>query len=86
MKTLYTECSGSLQAVIAASGFNVDAYLSLMDEEIERGFDEKYKPHQTSYTLSKNDDGRPEIDNPTNPNTLQSKANNSNKNPKISTK
>jgi len=86
MKSLYTECSGSLQAVIAASGFNVDAYLSLMDDEIERGFDEKYKPHQTSYTLSKKNNGRPEIDNPTNPNTIQSKANNSNKKPKISTK
>lgn len=88
MKSLYTECSGSLQAVIAASGFNVEAYLSLMDEEVEKGFDEKYKPHQTSYTMSSSDTqgGRPENANSTNPNTQQSRANGSSKTPKPSNK
>jgi hypothetical protein len=85
MKTLYTECSGSLQAVIAASGFNVDAYLSLMDDEIEREFDKTYKPHQTSYTLSKNNTGAPEKDS-NNESTLKSKATDSNNQPKPSTK
>lgn len=87
MKELYLEGRGSLIAWIASTGFNSDAYITLMDMELEEGFDEKYKPHETSYTISKNDKGgAPEVDNPTNVNTIQTRTNNSNKQPKPSTK
>lgn len=79
MKSLYTEAGGSLSFLIAASGVDPDAYLSVLDEEIDKGIFEKYKPHPTSYTLSKG--GRPEVESPTNENTIQSKGNSSNKLP-----
>ena len=86
MKTLYTECGGSLQAVIAASGMNVDGYLSLLDYEQEHSFDEKYPPHQSMYTQSgRSEPGRPEVSDPTNTNTVMSKSENGNQNPKPST-
>lgn len=89
MKTLYSEAGGSLQFLIASTGVDVDKYLSILDEEIDDNLFEKYKPHQTSYTLSKNDTskekkeaGRPTLDGSTkNENTIQSKSNNSNSMP-----
>ena len=88
MKELYMQGCGSLTAWIASTGFNADAYITLMDMEIDAGFSEKYKPHATSYTLSKDDDkgGRPENDNPTNDNTAKSKSSGGNNQPKPSTK
>lgn len=88
MKELYLQGKGSLTAWIASTGFNADAYFTLMDMELEEGFDEKYLPHPTSYTLSSNDNkgGRPEEENPTNENTVQTKTNNSNNQPKPSTR
>lgn len=82
MKTLYAECGGSLQAVIAASGWDVEAYLSLLNEEKDVDFDSLYPPHQSMYTQSSKG-GRPSTDSD-NPNTVQSKSNNSNANPKPS--
>ena len=39
-----------------------------MDSEIESGIFERYKPHQSAYTMSSNDNkgGRPQGDNPEN--------------------
>ncbi|MDJ1631430.1 hypothetical protein QNN00_17940 [Bacillus velezensis] len=67
MKDLYTSGRGSLIAWIAATGWNPDAYLSLMEYEKDEGFDEKFPVHATSFTMSKNSDksaGAPEIDDP----------------------
>ena len=89
MKTLYTEASGSLSFLIASAGVDVEAYLAVLDDEIEQELFEKYKPHQTSFTMSSKDikdTGRPAIENPTNENTIVSKTNNSNGTPKPSTK
>lgn len=55
-KDIYTLAGGSLKQLIACSGFDVDDYLALMDEERELGFEEKYPPHITSYTASDNAD------------------------------
>lgn len=55
-KEIYTLAGGSLKQLIACSGFDVDDYLALMDEERELGFEEKYPPHITSYTASDNAD------------------------------
>lgn len=82
MKELYTQGRGSLQAWIASAGFSPDAYLALMDEELELNFEEKYPVHQTSYTQSGKDVGNPGKDNPTNPNTIKSKTNNNGVRPK----
>ncbi|WP_195536335.1 hypothetical protein [Bacillus paralicheniformis] len=83
MKDLYTSGRGSLTAWIAATGWNPDAYLSLMAYEKEEGFDEKFPVHATSFTMSKTDNkaGRPELDDVENENTIKSKTNNSNGTP-----
>ena len=88
MRSLYMDAGGSLSFLVASTGVDVDSYLSVLDEEIENGIFEKYQPHKTAYTLSSSDNngGRPEETNPTNENTLKSKANNSNNMPKPSTK
>ncbi len=90
MKDLYSSGKGSLLAWISAAGFDSDAYVSLMDYELECDFENKYPVHATSYTMSNKDKddstvGREKIDNPTNENTIQSQSSNSNENPKPST-
>lgn len=67
MQTLYTSAGGSLTFLIASSGVDPDIYLETLNNEIDSGFFEKYKPHKTSFTVSKDDDvgGRPTTDNPT---------------------
>ena len=78
MKELYTSASGSLTFLIASSGVDPDIYLSVLDNEIEDGYFEKYAPHQTSYTYNgDNVGGRPKTDNPTE-NTIKSQSNNGN--------
>ena len=83
MKDLYLQGKGSLTAWIASTGFNTEAYIELMNMELENKFDEKYPVHQTSFTqsykdTSKDKGGRPENDSPTNESTISSKTNNSN--------
>ena len=86
MKALYSECNGSFMAVIAASGMDVESYLSLLDEEKELNFDEKYMPHASMHTQSSSDNkgGRPSISDSEvkNENPLASKSINGNANPK----
>ena len=78
MKSLYCEASGSLSFLIASTGVDVDAYFAVLDSEIADGIYDKYKPHETSYTLSKNgESGRPTTDSPTD-NTVKSQNNNGN--------
>lgn len=90
-KDLYMSAGGSLSFLIASAGIDPDAYFSVLDQEIEDGIFERYKPHETSYTLSKNQEnsgtgtsvddlvgGRPQIDSQTNENTITSKGNNAN--------
>lgn len=71
-KDLYLTAGGSRKFYIAAAGFNPEDYLSICDEEIEMGFDERYAPHITSYTATDSADksnpddnlgGRPQKDN-----------------------
>lgn len=78
MRSLYTECGGSISFLVASTGVDVDAYFAVLDDEISNGIYEKYQPHQTSYTLSKNgESGRPTTDTPTD-NTVKSQNNNGN--------
>jgi ribosomal silencing factor RsfS len=83
-KDLYLQGCGSLTAWAAACGLSEEVFMALLDHEKEEKFAEKYPPHQTSFTLSKNDTnkkvGRPETDNPTE-NTIKSKDNNGNNMP-----
>lgn len=79
MKDLWLQAGGSMSAYIAASGISPDAYYALLDDEISNGVYEKYKPHQTAFTLSNKDNagGRPETDNPSDA-TVASRSNNGN--------
>lgn len=84
VKELYLQGCGSLSLWSAACGVQPEVFYALLDEEIEAGIYEKYKPHQTSYTLSSKDvnssdnkGGRPVTDNPTEK-TIQSRSNNGN--------
>lgn len=62
-KDLYLQGCGSLSLWIAATGIAPEAFYALLDEEIENGIYEKYKPHATSYNTS-GEAGRPETDDP----------------------
>ncbi len=78
-KELYLQGCGSLSLWAASTGIPVDAFYALLDQEIQDGVYEKYQPHMTSYTLSKDWDGggRPETDNPSD-NTVKSRDNGGN--------
>jgi hypothetical protein len=61
----------------------------MLDEQLEEGVMDKYPVNATSYNTSGNDSnteddkgGRPAEDNPTNDNTIRTRANNSNAQPK----
>lgn len=87
MKTLYSEANGSLCFLVASTGVDPDAYLSVLDEEIDNKIFDKYLPHMTSYTFNgenagksdseTNKGGRPETDIPSD-NTIKSQNNNGN--------
>ena len=91
-KELYMSGSGSKSAWITSVGWDLDAYLSLMDMEKSEKWDDKYTPHPTSYNSSGNSDdetesigGRPNVENATNDSTLATQGNNTNNQPKPST-
>lgn len=92
MKSLYLEAGGSYTFLVASTGVSPDVYFNVLDEEIDNKIFDKYSPHRTSYTMSKDSDkvsdaetGRPRDDTSTNPYTIVSKANKSNEQPKPST-
>lgn len=94
MSDLYTRGKGSLRAWISSSGFDTEAYLSLMEQELEDDFENHFPVHKTSFTMSGKDladsdvdksGGRTKVDNPTNENTIKSQTQNGNANPKPST-
>lgn len=87
MKDLYLQGCGSIQAWIASTSFDPEAYFALLDDEIENGVYEKYKPHATSFTMSGDDNGagRPQTDNPADK-TVASRNVNGNANPSPSDK
>lgn len=84
---LYARGKGSLMAWIAATGINVDDYLSLMDFELDEDFENKYPVHKTSFTITGKDapdsdvDGNTGNDPPLNASTESTKANNANESP-----
>lgn len=84
MQTLYTSASGSLTFLIASSGVDPDTYLSVLDDEIEQGYFDKYLPHQTAFTYNgtkpTDKGGRPKTDNPTG-NTEKSRMSDGNNTP-----
>lgn len=86
-KDLYLQGKGSLSLWASACGISPDVFFALLDQELDEGIEDKYPVHQTSYTLSKNDNkgGRPTTDNPTD-RTIQSRANNGNNMPSPSDK
>lgn len=88
MKSLYLQASGSMTMLIASTGINPNVYYNILDEEYENKIFDKYIPHLTSNNISKDDNvgGRPKNDNPTSESTIQTKANDSNSQPKPSTK
>lgn len=81
MKGLYMDAGGSIKFLIASTGTDPDIYLSVMQDELDEGIFDKFKPHQTSYTMSSKDTentgGRPTTDTPSE-NTVKSRNNNGN--------
>lgn len=55
-KDLYTLAGGSRLYLYAAGTGDFNTYMKLMDYEKEMGFDDKYLPHPTSYTISDSGD------------------------------
>lgn len=87
MKDLYSLGKGSFIAWVSSTGFDADAYISLMDYELSEDFENKYPVHRTSYTQSSNDRGGTgtketvDIVSATNENTIQSQSSGSNESP-----
>jgi len=52
---LYTQGRGSLKFWISTLGVDVDDYLSLMDEELDEDFENKYPVHATSFNSNGGD-------------------------------
>lgn len=82
MKELYADCGGSLQALVAASGMDVDGYIAMMEYERENEYETRFPPHQSMYTQSVKN-GRPSVESD-NPSTVQNKSNDANSMPKPS--
>ena len=83
VKDLYLQGKGSLTLWASAVGISSDVFFAMLDEELEENVEFKYPTHSTSFNTSANNTGgRPEVDNPTNENTIQSKTNDSNGQPK----
>lgn len=92
-KELFTIGRGSLAYLANCAGIPKDVYFAMLDEQLEEGVLDKYPVNKTSYNTSGNQEdgtgnqedssgGRPTNNNPTNPNTIKSKTNNSNNQPK----
>lgn len=81
-KDLFTHAGGSRSLWIASTGINPDVYFAVRDEEIERGLDEKYKPHELSFTQTSkdklSDSKKPKDDDPENEHTIKNKNTGSN--------
>ena len=80
---LYARGKGSLLAWIAATGFNTDDYLSLMEYELEENFENKFPVHKTSFTVTGKDAPDQDVDGnaPKNESTASTAANNGNASP-----
>jgi hypothetical protein len=87
MKDLYLQGKGSLSLWASACGIKPEVFYALLDSELEDDIENKYPVHQTSYTLSSNNQspGRPQTDNPTD-STIVSRSNNGNAMPSPSDK
>lgn len=85
MKGLYG-LGGSLTFMVASTGVSPEVYFNILDEEIDNDIFSRYLPHLTNATLSKEDavTGRPQTDTPSE-NTIKSRNNNGNNQPKPST-
>lgn len=86
-REMYLEGRGSLLFWAATMGLKPEAFLSLAMEEKDLDLDNLLPVHPTSYTQTDNgsgESGRPSVENPTNTSTVQTRARNSNKQPKPS--
>lgn len=84
-KELFTIGRGSLSYMAVCAGIPEEVFFAMLDEQLEKGIMEKYPVNATSYNTSGNaESGRPSIDDATNENTVKSKTNNSNNQPKPS--
>lgn len=94
-KDLFTIGRGSLAYLANCAGLSKEVYFAMLDEQLEEKVLDKYPVNPTSFNTSGNNDnksgsddnkgGRPTNDNPTNENTIRSKTNNSNGQPKPNT-
>lgn len=95
-KDLYLSAGGSRTWLYAVGTGDSNTYLRLMEMESELGYDDKFPPHPTSYTLSEpangespdvKDSGREKIkDTNLSQNGQQTRTNGGNQSPKPSTK
>lgn len=88
---MYTSAGGSLTFLVASTGVSPEVYYSLLNEEHDNDIFNKFKPHQTSYTLSSSDvdndeAGRPPVENPTSESTIVGRNNGSNSGVRTSTR
>jgi len=78
-KDLYALGKGSLSAWINSVGIPAEAYIALMESELLDDWENRFPPHQTSFTLSAG--GRPAQPDSTNGNTVITRTANGNEIP-----
>ena len=86
LSDLYARGKGSLLAWVAASGFNTETYMSLLEYELEEDFENKFPVHKTSFTITGKDEPTSDVDHNTggvgsNPSTESTMSNNGNASP-----
>ena len=96
-KDLFTIGRGTLAYLANCAGLSKEVYFAMLDEQLEEGVMNKYPINPTSFNTSGNDSsvtnksvtkvdnsngGRPVIETPLNDNTIKSRTNNSNGQPK----
>lgn len=87
-KELYTLCGGTISHVVAEAGYDIDDYVAIKQMESDNDYSTLFTPNITAFTNNgdSNSNGRPSDDSSKNDNTVKSKSNGSNGNPKPSTK
>jgi hypothetical protein len=87
-KELFTVARGSLSYVAVCAGLSKDVFFAMLDEQLEEGILDKYPVNATSFNTSGNsaEVGRPTVEDSgdivTNENTMRSRANDSNNQPR----
>jgi hypothetical protein len=62
MKDLYSLGKGSWQAWVSATGLNFDSFISMLEDESDKDYENKFPLHKTSFTMTAKDETNTDAD------------------------